>query len=126
MLFADDDDQFRGSGSVPTNSVMNSSRALKNVLACLACVCLGVVVCSACRETPADTKPSPTTPDSSGAAPPPDLIRPFPTGLGGELVFQSDRGGRTQLYRLDLAAGRLTALAANPASRDEGARWSPD
>ena len=126
MLFADDDDQFRGSGSVPTNSVMNSSRAQKKVLTCLACVCLGVVVCSACRETPADTKPSPTTPDSSGAAPPPDLIRPFPTGLGGELVFQSDRTGRTELYRLDLAAGRLTALAPNPASRDEGARWSPD
>ncbi len=101
-------------------------RAQNKFLACLVCAYLGVVVCSACRETPADKRPAPTTPASSSAAPGPDLVRPFPTGLGGELVFQSDRGGQTELYRLDLAAGRLTPLAPHPAARDEGARWSPD
>ena len=36
----------------------------------------------------------------------PQPVRPFPSGLAGELLFQSDREGPTRLYVLDLASGK--------------------
>lgn len=62
----------------------------------------------------------------------PALVRPFPTGLSGTLVFQSDlRGpgnpeGRTRIYTLDLAKGVVAALTNGSQWRDENPRWSPD
>jgi TolB protein len=56
----------------------------------------------------------------------PAAVSPFPAGLSGELVFQSDIDGRPKIFKLDLASGRVTRLTDNPSYRDEGPRWSPD
>ena len=62
----------------------------------------------------------------------PAVVRPFPTGLTGTLVFHSDlRGpgnpeGRSRIYTLDLAKGVVSALTAGSQWRDENPRWSPD
>jgi Tol biopolymer transport system component len=62
----------------------------------------------------------------------PQLVSPFPTGLTGTLLFQSDlRGpdnpeGRTRIYTLDLARGSVTVLTTGRDHRDENPRWSPD
>jgi Tol biopolymer transport system component len=56
----------------------------------------------------------------------PEAVRPFPAGFRGELVFQSDRNGRTKIYALDLATGRVKAITSDNNWRDESPRWSPD
>jgi Tol biopolymer transport system component len=56
----------------------------------------------------------------------PEAAAPFPSGLSGTLVFQSDREGRPKIYSLDLATGKVTALTSGEAWRDENPRWSPD
>jgi Tol biopolymer transport system component len=64
-------------------------------------------------------------PDTSAVALP-EAVRPFPSGYEGELVFQSDRDGRTKIYVLNLATGRVKALTSGKDWRDESPRWSPD
>lgn len=62
----------------------------------------------------------------------PAVVRPFPAGLSGTLVFHSDLAGpdnpngRSRLYTLDLARGVVTALTRGRQWRDESPRWSPD
>src|SRR5687768_16526514 len=56
----------------------------------------------------------------------PAAVSPFPSGLAGEIVFQSDVEGRPKIFKLDLAAGRITRLTSNISFRDEGPRWPPD
>src|SRR6185369_16319383 len=62
----------------------------------------------------------------------PAVVKPFPSGLSGTLVFHSDlRGpgnpeGRSRIYTLDLAKGVVTALTNGSNYRDENPRWSPD
>jgi TolB protein len=62
----------------------------------------------------------------------PAAVMPFPGGLTGMLVFQSDaRGadnpqGRPHLFTIDLANGKVTSLTSGAGHRDENARWSPD
>lgn len=62
----------------------------------------------------------------------PQIATPFPKGLSGTLVFQSDLAGpdnphgRTRIYTLDLATGARTALTRGRDHRDESPRWSPD
>jgi Tol biopolymer transport system component len=56
----------------------------------------------------------------------PEAVKPFPTGLTGTLVFQSDREGRTKIYSLTLATGEVKALTSGETHRDENPRWSPD
>jgi len=62
----------------------------------------------------------------------PQIVAPFPRGLSGTLVFQSDLAGpdnpqgRTRIYTLDLATGSLAALTRGRDYRDESPRWSPD
>lgn len=62
----------------------------------------------------------------------PQLVTPFPTGLTGTLVFQSDLAGpdnpqgRTRIYTLNLATGALAAITRGRDHRDENPRWSPD
>lgn len=63
---------------------------------------------------------------SPGDAPLPEAVSPFPAGLSGTLVFQSDREGRTKIYTLDLATGRVGRLTSDVQYRDEHPRWSPD
>jgi Tol biopolymer transport system component len=63
---------------------------------------------------------------SAGARNLPEVVKPFPAGLSGTLVFQSDREGRTKIYSLDLASGQVRPLTDGDAWRDENPRWSPD
>lgn len=62
----------------------------------------------------------------------PAVVTPFPKGLIGTLVFQSDLAGpdnpegRTRLYTLALATGAVTAITRGRDHRDENPRWSPD
>ena len=62
----------------------------------------------------------------------PAIVKPFPTGLSGTLVFHSDlRGpdnpqGRGRIYTLDLATGSIAILTTGRDYRDENPRWSPD
>ena len=62
----------------------------------------------------------------------PAAVSPFPRGLSGILAFQSDArsatnpNGRTKIYTVDLATGRITALTPGGDWNDEQPRWSPD
>jgi TolB protein len=56
----------------------------------------------------------------------PDPVKPFPPGLRGELLFQSDREGPTRLYVLDLATAAIRRVGAPGDWLDEEPRWSPD
>lgn len=62
----------------------------------------------------------------------PQIVAPFPKGLTGTLVFQSDLAGpgnpqgRSRIYTLDLGTGAITAITHGRDHRDENPRWSPD
>lgn len=62
----------------------------------------------------------------------PGAVSPFPRGLSGTLVFQSDLrtpsnpNRRNKLYTIDLSSGRVTALSREGDWHDEQPRWSPD
>lgn len=56
----------------------------------------------------------------------PEAVRPFPPGLTGTLVFESDVAGRPALYTLALATGTVAALAGGAAFTATTPRWSPD
>jgi TolB protein len=62
----------------------------------------------------------------------PSTAQPFPSGLGGTLVFQSDRrgadnpDGRNHIFTLDLASGRVTQLTSGRNHHDQHPKWSPD
>lgn len=60
------------------------------------------------------------------AEPLPALVSPWPGGLTGTLVFESDVAGRPGLYTLDLARGRVTRLTGAPGYSEQTPRWSPD
>jgi TolB protein len=51
---------------------------------------------------------------------------PFPKGLSGELLFQSDREGPTRLFVLDLANGAVRRVGSAGDWLDEEPSWSPD
>ena len=65
---------------------------------------------------------------SQEARPPrlPEAVRPFPPGLTGTLVFESDVAGRPALYTLALATGTVAALSGGAAFSTTTPRWSPD
>jgi Tol biopolymer transport system component len=56
----------------------------------------------------------------------PQAVSPFPPGLSGELLFQSDREGPTRLYVIDLASGAVRRVGSVGDWVDEEPRWSPD
>jgi TolB protein len=56
----------------------------------------------------------------------PQPVRPFPKGMRGELLFQSDREGPTRLYVLDLATAAVRRVGSAGDWLDEEPRWSPD
>src|SRR5436190_10289376 len=62
----------------------------------------------------------------------PSPTQPFPTGLNGVLLFQSDRpaadnpDGRNHIFTIDLSSGSLRQLTSGRNHHDAGARWSPD
>lgn len=62
----------------------------------------------------------------------PSAAVPFPKGLAGTLVFQSDRPGpdnpdtRIHIFTIDLASGKVTQLTSGRNHHDSNPRWSPD
>jgi Tol biopolymer transport system component len=70
--------------------------------------------------------PAPPAPAGEPTQVLPQTVAPFPAGLQGLLVFQSDREGRTKIYTLNLANGEVRALTTDTRYRDENPRWSPD
>lgn len=71
--------------------------------------------------------PAPVVDAASGVDPGlPQAVRPFPPGLSGEIVFQSDRGGPTRLYTLELASGAVRRVGPAGDWFDEEPQWSPD
>lgn len=63
---------------------------------------------------------------SPSSPPLPAAVRPFPPGLRGTLVFQSDITGRPALYTLALATGEVRRLSGDPRYTSANPRWSPD
>ena len=67
---------------------------------------------------------------SAGAVPQtgtvPQTVQPFPQGLHGELLFQSDREGPTRLFVLNLATAAVRRVGTAGDWFDEEPRWSPD
>lgn len=67
-----------------------------------------------------------------GAFAQPQAVSPFPRGLSGTLVFQSDArspanpNGRVKIYSIDLATGAIVTLTREGDWNDEHPRWSPD
>ncbi|MGE0363938.1 MAG: TolB family protein [Vicinamibacterales bacterium] len=60
------------------------------------------------------------------APPLPQPVQPWPGGLAGTLVFQSDRAGRPAIYTLALATGAVARLSGDPGWSETNPRWSPD
>jgi TolB protein len=56
----------------------------------------------------------------------PEAVRPFPTGLRGELLFQSDREGPTRMYVIALDSGTVRRVGTAGDWLDEEPRWSHD
>src|SRR5690349_23415762 len=62
----------------------------------------------------------------------PSAAKPFPSGLSGTLLFQSDRkapdnpDGRSHIFTIDLATGSISQLTSGRNHHDSDARWSPD
>lgn len=86
------------------------------------------LVAAACAAPGAE--PSSATAASVATAEPavdaPDPVKPFPAGLRGELLFQSDREGPTRLFVLDLATAAVRRVGSAGDWLDEEPRWSPD
>ena len=53
-------------------------------------------------------------------------VTPFPKGLSGELLFQSDREGPKRLFVLDLTTGTVRRVGSIGDWFDEEPSWSPD
>jgi TolB protein len=53
-------------------------------------------------------------------------VKPFPSGLTGELLFQSDREGPTRLFVLNLSTAAVRRVGTAGNWLDEEPRWSPD
>lgn len=56
----------------------------------------------------------------------PATVVPFPSGLTGTIVFESDVAGRPGLYTLDLVRGSVARLTGQTQFREQTPRWSPD
>ena len=62
----------------------------------------------------------------------PTPVSPFPQGLSGTLLFQSDLraadnpDGRMHIFSIDLVSGRVNQLTSGRNHNDGSPRWSPD
>ena len=62
----------------------------------------------------------------------PAVAQPFPAGLAGTIVFQSDLraadnpDGRNHLFTIDLATRKITQLTSGRNHHDQHPKWSPD
>jgi Tol biopolymer transport system component len=74
----------------------------------------------------ADPHAEPGVIDESSTANMPQPVKPFPQGLKGELLFQSDREGPTRLFVINLATAAVRRVGAPGDWADEEPRWSRD
>lgn len=88
-----------------------------NVLICT--VLLRFLLSAACAEPQAVLS-------AEAMATGPQTLKPFPRGLRGELLFQSDVEGPTRLYVLDLGTASMRRVGSTGDWFDEEPRWSPD
>jgi Tol biopolymer transport system component len=77
-------------------------------------------------EAASVSEPPPAAVASAVDAGLPQAVRPFPSGLSGEIVFQSDRDGQTRVYAVDLSAGTVRRVGPAGNWSDEEPQWSPD
>lgn len=70
-----------------------------------------------------EARPAPVAAEN---APLPQVARPLPSGLSGELVFQSDVDGRPRIYVLDARTAVVRRVGTVGDWIDEEPRWSPD
>jgi Tol biopolymer transport system component len=93
-----------------------------NSVRLIVAIVLSLAACAAPNAEPGatDTGGLPSTADL------PEPVRPFPAGLSGELLFQSDREGPTRLYVLALSTGTVRRLGTAGDWLDEEPRWSHD
>jgi Tol biopolymer transport system component len=83
--------------------------------------------CAAPQAEPAVTgAPAAAAAAAEPAIDAPDPVEPFPRGLRGELLFQSDREGPVRLFILDLATGAVRRTGSAGDWQDTEPRWSPD
>lgn len=80
----------------------------------------------ACGGDPEPAGGPPAAATNPGTDNLPQPVSPFPAGLSGTLVFESDREGRPKIYTLELGTGNVTRLTSDPSWRDEKPVWSPD
>jgi dipeptidyl aminopeptidase/acylaminoacyl peptidase len=79
------------------------------------------------RATAPAVEPTPAAPLSSAVDDGlPQPVKPFPGGLSGELLFQSDREGPTRLYVLDLGTATVRRVGGPGNWADEEPAWSHD
>lgn len=102
---------------------MASDGALHKVAFAI-CLGAGLLAAGCGRGAPEEQLAATATDD--GASNLPAAVRPFPAGLSGTLAFESDREGRTKIYALDLATGRVRRLTQGPLWHDGHPVWSPD
>jgi TolB protein len=88
-------------------------------------VVVAALVLGACAAPNAEPAGGPA-PGSEAVVDLPSPVVPFPKGLNGELLFQSDREGPTRLYVLDLATAAVRRVGSVGDWFDEEPRWSPD
>lgn len=91
-----------------------------------AAVTLALGLCAGCSGGPGPEGERNASGLDGGAANLPTPVSPFPTGLTGTLVFESDREGRPKIYTLALETGAIARLTSGPGWRDEKPVWSPD
>jgi Tol biopolymer transport system component len=74
----------------------------------------------------ADPSAEPSKVEESTAGNMPQPVTPFPQGLKGELLFQSDREGPTRLFVLNLTTAAVRRVGPPGDWSDEEPRWSND
>jgi len=83
---------------------------------------LAFAACAAPNAEPAGS----VSPAADAPLDAPDPVKPFPQGLRGELLFQSDREGPTRFYILDLTTAAIRRVGSVGDWFDEEPRWSND
>jgi TolB protein len=82
------------------------------------------IIAAACAAPNAE--PAAAGPATAAPADLPEPVKPFPQGLRGELLFQSDREGSPRLYILNLSTASVRRVGTIGDWVDEEPRWSPD
>jgi TolB protein len=99
---------------------------MREVIRTALAISIAVLAACAAEPEPERSAAPASAPAASSTDNLPQAVSPFPPGLTGTLVFESDREGRPKIYTLELETGKVTRLTDNPSWRDEKPVWSPD